>query len=63
MPFDLRVGMESFEENLAYALTEYLARPAQERRRCAEIVRRNSVEHLSWGTLAERLIAISGGGR
>jgi glycosyltransferase involved in cell wall biosynthesis len=63
LPFDLRVGMDGFEENLAYALTEYLARPAKERSQCAQIVRRNSVEHLSWGTLAERLVAISGGGR
>jgi glycosyltransferase involved in cell wall biosynthesis len=63
LPFDLRVGMDGFEENLACALTEYLARPAQERRQYAEIVRRNSVEHLSWGTLAERLVVVSGGGR
>jgi glycosyltransferase involved in cell wall biosynthesis len=58
LPFDLRVGMDDFEENLAKALTDYLGLPAEERRRCEEIVRRNSVEDLSWGTLAEKLVAL-----
>jgi len=61
LPFDLRVGMDGFEENLARALTGYLAQPEEERRRYGETVRRNSVEHLSWGTLAEKLVAIAGG--
>jgi glycosyltransferase involved in cell wall biosynthesis len=58
LPFDLRVGMEGFEENLARALTDYLRLPEEERRRCGEIARRNSVEHLSWETLAQRLVEI-----
>ena len=44
LPFDLRVGMDGFEENLAKALTDYLGLPEEERRRCEEVVRRNSVE-------------------
>jgi glycosyltransferase involved in cell wall biosynthesis len=58
LPFDLRVGMDGFEENLARALTDYLELPEEERRRCEEVVRRNSVEDLSWGTLAEKLVAL-----
>jgi glycosyltransferase involved in cell wall biosynthesis len=58
LPFDLRVGMDGFEENLAQALTNYLELPEDERRRCEEVVRRNSVEDLSWGTLAEKLVAL-----
>jgi glycosyltransferase involved in cell wall biosynthesis len=60
LPFDLRVRLDGFEENLARGLTDYLARPKDERRRCGEIARRNSVEHLSWGTLAERLVKLVG---
>ena len=58
LPFDLRVGMDGFEENLAMALTNYLELPQEERRRCEEIVRRNSVEDLSWGTLAQKLVVL-----
>jgi len=58
LPFDLRVGMDDFEENLARALTGYLELPEDERRRCEEVVRRNCVEELSWGTLAEKLAAL-----
>ncbi len=58
LPFDLRVAMDGFEENLARALVGYLGLPAAQRRRCAEIVRRNCVEHLSWGMLAERLVEV-----
>jgi glycosyltransferase involved in cell wall biosynthesis len=58
LPFDLRIGMDGFEENLARALTDYLELPEDERRRCGEVVRRNSVEDLSWGTLAEKLVAL-----
>jgi len=58
LPFDLRVGMDGFEENFAKALTDYLRLPEEERRRCEEAVRRNCVEHLSWGTLAEKLVAL-----
>ena len=60
LPFDLHVSMDGFEENLAHALTDYLNLPESERRRCSSIVRHNSVEHLSWGTLAEQLVAIAG---
>jgi len=61
LPFDLRVGMDGMdgmEENLARALSEYLALPGEERRRCEETVRRNSVESLSWETLAEGLVGL-----
>ena len=58
LPFDLRVGMDGFEENLARALTNYLELPEDERRQCEEIVRRNCVEELSWGTLAEKLASL-----
>jgi glycosyltransferase involved in cell wall biosynthesis len=60
LPFDLRVGMDAFEENLARALTDYLRLPDEERQRCGEVVRSNCVEHLSWGTLAERLVDLIG---
>ncbi len=62
LPFDLHVSMDGLEENLARALSEYLALPGDERRRCGEVVRRNSVESLSWGTLAERLVGLVGEG-
>lgn len=52
LPFDLRVSMDGFEENLAHALTNYLKRSEEERSGCGETVRRNSVEYLSWDTLA-----------
>ena len=58
LPFELRVGMDGFEENFAKALTDYLGLPEEERQRCEEVVRRNCVEHLSWGTLAEKLVAL-----
>jgi glycosyltransferase involved in cell wall biosynthesis len=58
LPFDLRVGMDGLEENFAIALNDYLRLPEEERRRCEEVVRRNCVEHLSWGTLAEKLVAL-----
>jgi len=61
LPFDLRVGMDGFEENLTRALTGYLSLPEEERRGCREIVRRNSVEQLSWGTLANDVARIVGG--
>jgi glycosyltransferase involved in cell wall biosynthesis len=60
LPVDLRVTLDGFEENLARSLTDYLMRPREERRRCGEISRRNSVDHLSWGTLAERLVELVG---
>jgi glycosyltransferase involved in cell wall biosynthesis len=63
LPFDLRVSMDGFEENLARALTDYLSLPEEERRKCSETVRRNSVEHLGWRTLAERLVEVTGGER
>jgi len=58
LPFDLRVGMDGLEENFAKALGDYLKLPDEERRRCEEVVHRNCVEHLSWGTLAEKLVAL-----
>ena len=58
LPFDLRVGLDGFEENLAQALTDYLELPEEERRRCENAVRQNCVEHLSWGTLAQKLVAL-----
>lgn len=61
LPFDVRVGMDGFEENLARALTGYLALPEDERRGCRETVRRNSVERLGWNTLANRLAEIAAG--
>jgi glycosyltransferase involved in cell wall biosynthesis len=62
LPFDTRVSLEeNFEENLARALSGYLALPAEERQRCRETVRRNSVEDLSWGALARRIAALAGG--
>ena len=63
LPFDLRVGFgEGFEVNLARALAGYLALPVEERRSCRETVRRNSVEDLSWGALADRIAELAGGG-
>jgi glycosyltransferase involved in cell wall biosynthesis len=62
LPFDVRVSLQGdFGENLARALTGYLALPAEERQRCREIVRRNSVEDLSWGALAGRIAELAGG--
>jgi glycosyltransferase involved in cell wall biosynthesis len=60
LPFDLHVNMDGFEENLARALTDYLKLPENEHRQCSSTVRHNSVEHLSWVTLAEQLVAIAG---
>jgi glycosyltransferase involved in cell wall biosynthesis len=60
LPFDLRVSMDGFVENLARTLTDYLGLSEKERRRCGEIVRRNSVEHLSWTTLADSLVGLVG---
>jgi glycosyltransferase involved in cell wall biosynthesis len=60
LPFDLRVGLDGFEENLARALANYLGLPDAERRRCGDVVWRNSVERLSWDTLADRLVELAG---
>ena len=60
LPFDLRIGMDGFEENLARALTEFLSRPEEERAAYSETVRRNSVESLGWGTLAEKVVGVFG---
>lgn len=62
LPFDLRVGMDAFEENLARALMDYLSLPEEDRQRCREVVRRNSVESLSWGTLANDVARIAADG-
>jgi glycosyltransferase involved in cell wall biosynthesis len=62
LPFDTRVSLEGdFGENLARALAGYLALPPKERQRCREIVRRNSVEDLSWGALAGRIAELARG--
>ncbi len=62
LPFDTRVSLEGdFGENLARALAGYLALPAEERQRCREIVRLNSVEDLSWVALARRVAELAGG--
>ncbi len=58
LPFDLRVSMEGFEENISAALTRFLSLPEGERREHAATVRRNSVESLGWGTLAEKIVAV-----
>lgn len=62
LPFDVRVGMDGFEENLARALSGYLAHPREEREGYETLVRRNAVEKLGWGTLANRLVGIAGDG-
>jgi glycosyltransferase involved in cell wall biosynthesis len=59
LPFDIRVGLDGFEENLARALIGYLKLPEEERRRCEEIARRNSVDRLSWATLADKLVELT----
>jgi len=60
LPFDTRVSLEGdFGENLARALAGYLALPPKEQQRCREIVRRNSVEDLSWSALAGRIAELS----
>ncbi len=59
LPFDLRVGMDRFEENLANALVDYLKRSKSERLGYGEIVRRNSVEYLGWDTLAEEVVRLA----
>lgn len=61
LPFDLRVSMGNFEENLARALTDYLGRSHKERAGYGEIVRRNSVEYLGWDTLAEKIVGLAAG--
>ena len=62
LPFDVRVSLEGdFGENSADALIRYLRLPEEERRRCRDVVRRNSVEDLSWGALADRIVELAGG--
>ena len=62
LPFDVRVSLEGdFGENLAGALIHYLRLPEKERRSCRETVRRNAVEDLSWGALADRIAQPAGG--
>jgi glycosyltransferase involved in cell wall biosynthesis len=60
LPFETRVGLEAFEENLVRALTAYLSLPDDERERCRKLVRRNAVEDLGWEALAERLVGLFG---
>jgi glycosyltransferase involved in cell wall biosynthesis len=62
LPYGTRVGLKgSFEENMARALAGYLSLPEDERRECRETVRRNAVEGLSWGALAERIAELAAG--
>ncbi len=60
LPFDLHVDMDGFEANLARALTGYLKLPEEVQKRSSSTVRHNCVEYLSWGTLAEQVVAIAG---
>lgn len=60
LPFDLRVGTDRFEENLSHALNDFLSLPKPRQQAHARTVRRNSVESLSWGTLAERVVEVFG---
>ncbi|QYJ14248.1 D-inositol-3-phosphate glycosyltransferase [Rubrobacter xylanophilus DSM 9941] len=59
LPFRLPVGMERFEEELAGALVRYLSLPVKERHRYRRIVRENTVRHLGWDTLADRLVELA----
>ena len=60
LPFDTRVNLDGdFGDNLAQALAGYLTLPKEERQRSREIVRRNSVEDLSWGALAGRIAELA----
>jgi hypothetical protein len=61
LPFETRISLDGFEENIARSLSEYLTLPEAARQRCREIVRRNSVDRLSWTTLAERIVETVGG--
>ena len=62
LPFDLRVALtEDFGESLSLALRAYLSLPVEQRRRCREIVRRNSIESLSWDALAGRIALLADG--
>ncbi len=64
LSFDTQVSLEGdFGENLARALAGYLTLPPKERQRCREIVRRNSVEDLSWSALARRIAELAGNPR
>lgn len=58
LPFDLRVGMDGLEENLARALAQYLSLPREKREEHSRTVRRNSVDALGWNTLAGSIIAV-----
>lgn len=59
--FDLRVGMDDFENNLARALIGYIGLTEEEKLESRATVRRNSVERLSWTTLADQIVALAGG--
>ncbi|QIN82534.1 glycosyltransferase [Rubrobacter tropicus] len=58
LPFDLRVPVKDFEKNLSAALLDFLSRPEEERRDHSNTVRRNTVQSLSWGTLAEKIVEV-----
>lgn len=63
LPFDLRLGMDDFEGSISEALIKYLSLPEEEREKCERIVRRNSVEDLSWRTLAGQIVELAGESR
>jgi glycosyltransferase involved in cell wall biosynthesis len=58
LPFDLRVGMDRFEVNMAEALTGFLSLPEEERAEYSGTVRRNSVKSLGWDTLAQKVVEV-----
>ena len=58
LPFDLRVSMKN-SETLARSLTGYLRLTEEEKRESRETVRRNSVERLSWATLADQVVTLA----
>ena len=53
--------MDGVVPGLARALEDYLSLPTDERQSCREQVRRNSVEHLGWDTLAQKVAELSAG--
>lgn len=60
MGFDLRVGMNDFENNLADALIGYLGLTEEEKLESRATVRRNSVKSLSWTALADQIVTLAG---
>lgn len=60
LPFDLRVSLkDSFQDNLADVLVDYLERPKEERDAHRKQVRENAIQYLSWEALAEELVTLA----